>query len=254
MALFSDRLTELARIAERAVDVARQARQVLKVDLKGDNSIVTNADKEVETFIRKELESTWPKTGIWGEEFGRGDEGEDGLWLIDPIDGTSNFAFGSPLWGISIALGKGSEIEMGAIALPDLNELYLVEKGHIPTCNREPLAKIPSGEILSHQLVSYNECITNGYAGQKIPGKMRCSGAFVIDGAFTARQRFRGMLCMRERLYDVAAAVLICQELGAEIRNADGTPLDIPRHMQGAPFDKAWIIFPSGSGFHLTEQ
>lgn len=249
----SDRLAELARITERAVDIALQSRRVLKMELKGDNSIVTNADRDVETFLRTELAAAWPNTGIWGEEFGRGEEGADGLWLIDPIDGTSNFAFGSQLWGISIALGKGDGIELGAVALPDLGELYLVERGQIPTCNREPLAPIPSGPIESHQLVSYNDTVARKYAGQPMPGKMRCSGAFVIDGAFVARQRFRGMIGVRERLYDAAASILICQELGADVRYANGDPLDIANLMAGKPFERAWLLFPADSGFRLTD-
>jgi len=250
---FSDRLVELARITERAVDIALQSRQILQIELKSDRSIVTNADREVETFLRKELAASFTGTGFWGEEFGRGDEGPNGLWLIDPIDGTSNFAFGSPLWGVSISLAVGDRIELGAIALPDLHEFYLAELGQGAVCNREPLSRIPAGEIKSHELVSYHDGILRQYQNQSIPGKMRCTGAFVIDGTFTAQQRFRGMIGKNERLYDVAAAVLICQELGAEVRYADGSTLDIPNLVRGTPFRKPWIIFPEGSGFHLTD-
>lgn len=251
----SDRLAELARITERAVDVALRGRQVLQVALKGDNSIVTNVDKEVETYLRAELSKAWPGTTFWGEEFGRDADAstEKGLWLIDPIDGTSNFAYGSQLWGISIGLMVGDKVELGAVALPDLKELYLAEAGQGASCNREALAPIPPGPIKSHELVSYHDGILRDYIAHKMPGKMRCSGAFVVDGTFTARQRYRGLIGKGEYLYDAAGSMVLCSEVGADIRYADGSPLDWDALAGGKRFGNAWIMFPRESGLILSK-
>ncbi len=238
---------------DRAGEIALSSRIRRGFDLKADGSIVTSTDKAVEEFLRRELALAWPGTSFWGEEFGREEVSEAGYWLIDPIDGTSNFAFGSPLWGISVGLAVGGHLEMGAIWLPDLDETYLAEKGQGAWVNGTSLPTIPPGPIRPHELVSYHDGISRWYSGQKFPGKMRCSGAFVIDGTFTARQRFRGMIGRGEYLYDAAASIVLNRELGAEIRWADGTELSLGPLIGGRPFDRAWVIFPERSGFGLVE-
>jgi len=249
----SDRLQELARIMDRAAEIALLARQDLQMDLKKDISIVTNADRAVETYLREALIQSWPGTSFWGEEFGRDSISNQGYWLIDPIDGTSNFAFGSPLWGISVALTMGTEIHLGAVWLPDLRERYFAEIGQGAHKDGQALPAIPPGPVKAHELVSYCDTVIQRYPGQSLPGKMRCAGAFVVDGAFTATQRYRGMIGRNERFYDAAASMLLCQELGADIRNADGTPLDMDALLGGEPFRKAWVMFPQESGFLLRE-
>lgn len=238
---------------DRAGEVALESRSGRRMDLKADGSIVTSTDKAVEELLRRELSAAWPSTSFWGEEFGRDEPNEAGYWLIDPIDGTSNFAFGSPLWGISVGLVVGGRLELGAVWLPDLREQYLAERGQGAWVNQENLTAIPPGEIHPHELVSYHDETARWYNGQGFPGKMRCSGAFVIDGTFTARQRFRGMIGRGEYLYDAAASILINQELGADVRWADGTEIDLGALIAGQRFQRAWVIFPADSGFNLVE-
>jgi fructose-1,6-bisphosphatase/inositol monophosphatase family enzyme len=246
-------MTELSRIMDQAARIALDSRQHLQIELKRDVSIVTNADRNVETFLRNELRGQWPGSKFWGEEFGREDPSGDEYWLIDPVDGTSNFAFGSPLWGISLGLVKDGVIEAGLVWLPDLNEQFSAERGGGAFRNGAPLASIPTGAIERHQLVSYCESVLSRYPLQPLPGKMRCAGAFVIDGTFVATQRYRGMIGLNERIYDAAASMLICEELGAEIRWADGSEMDLAPLIGGEQFEKGWLIFPADSGFRLTE-
>lgn len=238
---------------DRAGEIALSARVGRSLDLKKDGSIVTSADKAVEEFLRVELAKAWPGTSFWGEEFGRDVPAEPGYWLIDPIDGTSNFAFGSPLWGISVGLVVGGNIELGAIWLPDLNETYLAERGKGAWANGTEMPIVPPGQVKAHELVSYHDGIARWYSGQQFPGKMRCSGAFVIDGTFTAKQRFRGLIGRGEYLYDAAASILINEELGAEVRWADGSSIDYAPLLDGQSFGRAWVIFPRNSGFTLAE-
>lgn len=236
---------------KEAALIAQGERPRLERRIKHDGSIATSGDDKVEVFLRAELGSIAPGAGFWGEESGFEPPAEAGLWLVDPIDGTSNFSYGSPLWGISVALLRDGEIMLGAIALPDLGELYLAEAGVGVTCNGAKLDPIPPGEVHPTHLVSFNEHVAKHAADFPIPGKMRCAGAFVMDAAFVVRQRYRGLIGFREKLYDIAASVLMARELGADIRYADGSRLVIDELLEDRMIGRPWIIFPRGSGFFL---
>lgn len=247
---YVEMLPELQQIVREAGRIAQDARLTQTRSLKQDGSIVTNGDKLAEEYIRGQIERLLPRAGIWGEEFGRSDEGEDGLWLVDPIDGTSNYSFGSPLWGVSLGLIKGEELMLGAVELPDLRETYVAAKGAGVRRNDVPLKAIPEGPVKPEELVSYGQTVMK--AGQPLPGKFRCSGAFVVDGTFVASQRYRALVGYREKLYDVAPCILFGQELNAAIQYADGEPFDIGELKDGRVIERPWMIFPKGSGFRLT--
>jgi len=218
-------------------------------ELKKDGSIVTNADRDAELFIRSELQRFIPGSTVWGEEFGHDGDSPDGLWLVDPIDGTSNFSFGSPLWGVSVALLKDGVIQLGAICLPDLGELYVAENEKGAFRNGSAMSPIPSGAVRNEELVSYGDSVLKHHPDIGIPGRQRLSGAFVIDGTFTAMQRTRGLVGFRERLYDVAVCILLGAELGADVRYADGATFDVQALSQPVQIDKPWLIFPRDSGY-----
>lgn len=220
-------------------------------ELKPDGSIVTNGDREVETYLRGDLATLVEHSTFWGEEFGFAEQGSGGLWVLDPIDGTSNYSYGSPLWGVSIALIVGDRIEAGAVMLPDLDELYLCARGGGVTVNGEPLAPIPPGPIEASELVSYSDYVVKACPRNALPGKMRCSGAFVVDGTFVLRQRLRGLIGLSEKLYDMAACALMAEELGADVRYADGRPLDIGALKVDRKIAAPWLIFPRDTGFLL---
>ena len=242
--------SDLEAVARKAGKIAQEARQVLSRELKPDGSIVTNGDRVVEEFLRVEL----PKivdAPIWGEEFGYATESEKGVWTVDPVDGTTNYSFDSPLWGVSIALVKGDAVELGAVFLPDLDEMYLASLGGGSFCNGNRMAPIPKGPIEKFETVSYNDNVLQRCPGEKLPGKMRCSGAFVVDGAFVAQQRYRGLIGVREKLYDMAACVCICRELCADVRYLDGEPLSISARREDQAIAKPWVIFPAETGFVL---
>jgi len=234
-------LEHLAEIARAAGKIAQGARKTLSVEKKPDGSLVTNGDRDAELFLRRELIQLVPDSNVSGEEFGFENEGENGVWLVDPIDGTSNFSFGSPLWGNSIALYVGGEFRLAAIDLPDLGETYVAQLGHGSFVNEKPLPPIIEGPILSHELVSIGERAL-GYLGRAaVPGNLRYSGAFVIDGAWVASQRYRGLVGGGEHLYDAAASLLICQELGAV-----ASLTDLPKYLTTEPLP-TWTLFPRGA-------
>jgi myo-inositol-1(or 4)-monophosphatase len=152
---------------------------------------------------------------------------------------------------VSVALVKGDEILLGAVALPDLSETYLAEKGEGAFRNGASLPPIPPGPIRPEELVSFSDGFARKHPKAHLPGKMRLAGAFVIDGTFTVSQRYRGLLGHKERLYDIGACVLMGQELGADIRYTDGTPFSIEEITKPEQIGRPWMIFPRDSGFYL---
>lgn len=244
-------MARLERATRAAGKIAFEARETLVRERKPDGSVVTNGDRLVETFLREALTFAAPGSTVWGEEFGHAEEGDGGLWVVDPIDGTSNYACGSPLWGISIALIVGDEIVAGAVNLPDLGEMYLCERGGGVTVNGEPLDPIPPGVVQRGDLVGYSDYVVREFTREQLPGKMRCAGAFVVDGTFVLRQRLRALIGLSEKLYDMAACVLMAQELGADVRYANGDPLEMATLKKDRKIAQPWVIFPAESGFRL---
>lgn len=252
MAAASPILASLAEIAAQAGQIALETRASgVARELKPDGSIVTAGDRAVETYLRDALPKLVPGSAVWGEEFGHEPAGPGGQWVVDPIDGTSNFAFGSPMWGVSIALVRDAEIIVGAVNLPDLAELYLAERGGGATRNGAALPPIPPGPVRPEELLSCADWLFRSNREIAWPGRLRCSGAFVIDGTFMVGQRYRALVGRGERLYDVAACVLMAQELGAEVCYADGSPFDIAELAKGGKIPAPWLMFPKESGFRI---
>lgn len=248
----TDRLAELGRLAAEAGALAQAERTRLTPELKPDGSIVTNGDRAVETWLRERLPAFVADTTVWGEEFGFAEAGSGGRWLVDPIDGTSNYSYGSPLWGVSIALEVGGRLTLGAVALPDLGELYLAEDGAGAFLNGEPLALVAPGPIRPEHLTSFNEHVAARL--RDVPGKQRLSGAFVVEGTFTVRGRYRALVAMREKLYDVAACVVMARECGMDVRYIDGTPFEERALLKDEKIGRPWGILPMGSGFSAQDD
>ena len=237
-------LAQLADIVFRAGQNALLHKDGRTVEFKTDGSHVTNVDRETELWLKAELLPVWGGTSTWGEEYGFEPMGEKGLWLIDPIDGTTNFAHGLPLWGISVALMDQDGIRLGVIALPELNVMLCAERGKGAFWNGERMPMIPPGEIKATSLVSINERIKI-----PLPGKPRLSGAFVIDGAFTVKQFYRALFGVNEKLYDIATSVLAARELGAQIAFLDGEPFNELDWAEDRHIDRPWGIFPADSHY-----
>lgn len=221
-----EHLSELARstlrLVKEAGEIAQKLREGIETSSKPDGSIVTNADRAVETFLRDQLLALTPGAGFWGEEFGYSEPTDAGFWVLDPIDGTSNFASRQPLWGVTCGFLVNGRTQIGVVVMPDLRMELIAERGKGAFLNGDPLPPIPTGEIGPTELMGHGD---SRAALQNVsPGKMRHLGAYCVEVAFVATQQLRALTTGRVRLYDCAGGNLICQELGAEIREIDGTP------------------------------
>lgn len=238
-------LKETEALTRHASQIALQARTRLVPELKPDGSIVTNGDREVETFLREELLKLTPGAGFWGEEFGFSPPTDQGFWLLDPIDGTSNYRFGQPLWGVTVGFMHGGRLRVGCLDMPDLDCFLSAAEGQGATRNGVVLPPIPPGPIRDEELFGHTDLRK---LLPKTPGKVRHLGAFVVEAAFVALQSMRAMTAGRVKLYDAAGGIVILRELNADLRHYDGVEFDEAKWCEPKTCDP-FMLGPRDSNF-----
>jgi len=226
-----------------AADIAREAgallmeffRQRVNVEYKGEADLVTVADRKSEALIRERIRERWPGHDILGEEQGLTDTGSDYRWYVDPLDGTTNFAHGFPVFCISLALEyKGGRIA-GVIYDPTRDELFAAEKGSGATLNGQSIAVSRTANLA--------ECLVatgfpshkrhknpNIYFYHQITLKthgVRRAGSAALDLCCVACGRFDGFWEFNLNPWDTAAGVLLVEEAGGRVTTFDGGPFQL---------------------------
>ncbi|MDJ0859578.1 MAG: inositol monophosphatase family protein [Dinoroseobacter sp.] len=234
-------------------------RDNLIVDRKGAQDWVSEADKDVETFIRQELSKAWPDDGIFGEEHGaqRGTSGFD--WVIDPIDGTTNFVNGIPTWTVVLAGVSSNQIEIGVIHDPNVAEMYVGERGKGALLNGKTLSVAADVPLNAGTVsVGYSNRVRAEPVLDVIEALMKrgalyhrnASGALSL--AYVAAGRLLGYVEEHMNAWDCLAGQLLVQEAGGAIEDQDvydmireggrvvvGTPAVFPEIKAIA--DAAWL-------------
>ena len=228
---FSDRKRFAVSTCREAGRMARTFfadRSKLEVTSKGAQDWVSAADKGVETFIRSRIAEAWPDDGSVGEEFGRtaGKSGFD--WVIDPIDGTTNFVNGIPAWTIVLAGVAAGRTRIGVIHDPNIDETFAAVRGGGAFLNDAPMRPM-TGVPLSAGTVSvgYSNRVE---AGNVLPvvatllerGAMfhrNASGALSI--AYVAAGRLLGYLEEHMNAWDCLAGQLLVEEAGGRVEAQD---------------------------------
>jgi myo-inositol-1(or 4)-monophosphatase len=191
----------------------------LAVSMKGAQDWLTAADGAVEAHIRKRIASAFPGDGVMGEEMGGGDA--ENLWIVDPIDGTANFARAHPHWCVSIGFMRRGVPEIGVIIAPVMGETWAARRGGGATRNGKPIrvseidtfdrASIEIGWSTRRSAADYL-ALASGVMGAGAAVKRCGSGALGL--AFTADGRSEGYLELHINSWDVAAGVVIVAEAG----------------------------------------
>jgi myo-inositol-1(or 4)-monophosphatase len=199
-------------------------RDSLGITMKGAQDWLTVADGAVEDFLRQRLSELFPTDAVIGEE--GGGEASDAVWIIDPVDGTSNFARGDRNWCISIGFVVKGVPEIGIIAAPALDEVYVGRRGRGATMNGQPI-RVSGGSDISRAYVelgwstripaaNYLATIERGYAaGASI--KRSGSGALGLCHVANGRTDAYGELHINA--WDVAAGIVIATEAGAFVND-----------------------------------
>ena len=228
-----------------AIDAAQAAGQLLKRELSGSRRIaykgsptnlVTEMDARVEELIVGRLAAAFPNDAVLAEERGASAGRSGRRWIIDPLDGTTNYAHGFPAFGVSIALQSAARVELGVIYDPNLDELFVAERGRGTTVNDQALA-VSTTATLDESLLAtgfpYN--IREGgdnnlkeYAAFSVRARaVRRMGSAVLYLAWLATGRLDGYWELRLGPWDVAAGSLMVEEAGGRITNLSGGALDL---------------------------
>ena len=187
----------------------------LQVKKKGPLDFVTNADLKAEKIIIDELEKSKPNFSILSEEVGfKKKKDKENIWIIDPIDGTTNFLHGIPHFAISIGLLSKDEIKSGLIFDPIKNEMFYAEKDNGAFFNNERIRVSKKNEL--------SECLfaTGGKKYSYINEiSIRKSGCAALDLAYVASGRYDGYCQSNLNLWDIAAGLIIIKEAGGIIND-----------------------------------
>ena len=186
----------------------------LQVSSKGPSDFVTNSDKKVEKIIIEELNKTRKNFSIIGEEIGElKNSDKENYWIIDPIDGTTNFLHGIPHFAISIALRKKEEIISGLIFDPIKNEMFYAEKNNGAFFNNQRIRVSKKKKI--------EECLFATGGKNEINNTLnnRKSGSAALDMAYVGAGRYDGYFQKDLNIWDIAAGIIIVKEAGGKIND-----------------------------------
>ncbi len=193
---------------------------------KADGSIVTEADRISEDYIVSRIRAAFPGDSILGEE--KTSEIHDPfgpLWIVDPIDGTSSFVRGMPIWGVSLAYFEEGAPVVGVFFMPKLDETYWATADGAALLNGKTIEIGGPEEIDSESVMAVGSDF-HRVAVNLFPGKVRSFGSLAANLCYVARGSVTVAVSTCTRLWDIAAGGLIAQRAGAAILHLDGRPLD----------------------------
>lgn len=224
-----------------AISIARESGRLLRdrlgtrleVTHKGVINLVTDVDLASEQLIREAIATHYPRHQILAEEGGLAESSSDYRWIVDPLDGTTNFAHGFPIFAVSIALEYRDELILGVVYDPTRDELFAAERGAGASLNNRPIHVSGTAElsrsllstgfpydIRTSRLTNLDHWSNFALAAQAL----RRTGAAAIDLCYVASGRFDGFWELTLSPWDTAAGALIVAEAGGRITNfTDGS-------------------------------
>lgn len=218
-----DRLAQLVRDLARA-EILPHAGGVAR-ERKDDGSIVTEADRTMQARLGAALGERWPGIGVLGVEMTPAEqarllaESGPGLWVVDPLDGTSNFAAGLPFFSVSVALLRAGSAALGLVYDPNRDECFAAERGRGVFLNGSPLAPPAPPPPMASALAAVDfkrlaPELAARLATRPPYGSQRSFGSVALDWCWLAAGRVHLYLHGRQRLWDYAAGELVLREAG----------------------------------------
>lgn len=233
----------LEQLTQQTIEIVRQASSFIqqeaalfsrdKIEYKDLNNLVSYVDKEAEKLLVAKLSTLLPEASFITEEGTTGQEPDPSAlnWIIDPLDGTTNFIHGIPVYCVSVGLARGKELLVGVIHEPSLNEMFYAWQGGGAWCNGKPI-KVSNVESLADSLIA------TGFPYYKFEKQkrymyilellmqrthgIRRMGAAAVDLAYVAAGRFDGFYEYNLNSWDMAAGVLMIKEGGGTVTDFNG--------------------------------
>lgn len=234
-------LSTMSAIAREAGALLMQYfHQGLKIEYKGEADLVTAADRASEALIRERIKKQFPSHDVLGEEQGLSDIGGEYRWYVDPLDGTTNFAHGYPVFCVSMALeNRALGARIAAVVYdPTRDELFTAQRGKGAQLNGKPIHVSRAAQL--------KEClVATGFPSRKRHQNpniyfyhqitlhthgVRRAGSAALDLCDVACGRFDGFWEFNLNPWDTAAGVLIIEEAGGKVTRFDGAPFRIDSH------------------------
>lgn len=239
MPTWNDRAFRLAeRIARRAGSfLLRHQGGRRRIDYKqGMGNLVTEMDRASEEMILSAIRREFPDHAIVAEESGR-HAGAEGVWYVDPLDGTTNYAHGFPIYAVSIAFGRAGRVEGGVVYCPALDDLWWARRGRGAWRNRDRVRVSSTREMgkallctgFPYAMKPKIENLAYFSAFLRKAQAIRRVGSASVDLCFTAAGIYDGFWEYHLGPWDIAAGLLLCEEAGATITDYAGEPPDLFR-------------------------
>jgi len=237
------RIRNVTRELEAAMSAAREAGRVLRdgfgwqhsIRYKGEVDLVTEVDERAEQVIKEILLGAFPAYGMLAEEGGRLSGEEDARWIVDPLDGTTNYAHGLSIFAVSIALQRADEMVLGVVHDPVREETFIAERGAGATLNDEPIGVSDTDEPIRALIATgfpYDRAempealeIFGRFAA--LTRGMRRLGSTALDLCYVASGRLDGYYERGIWAWDIAAGSLILEEAGGTVTDYRGGALDL---------------------------
>jgi myo-inositol-1(or 4)-monophosphatase len=227
----------------RAAEIAREGGALLMeyfarnvaIEYKGDADLVTVADRKSEKLLVERLREEWPHHDILGEEGTLTSSGSEYRWYVDPLDGTTNFAHGYPVFCVSMGLEYRGELITGVIYDPTRDEMFAAERGKGATLNGKPIHVSSTPRLLesilgtgfpSHKrhknpnIQFYHQLTLRSHG-------VRRAGSAALDLASVASGRYDGFWEFNLNPWDTAAGIVLVREAGGVVTDFSGGPFDI---------------------------
>lgn len=209
----------LKRIVKEAEQISHQDYTVKAKGNEGD--LVTNLDTEIEKYLIDQIKEYYPDFDIVSEEFNTDSKVTDNCFIIDPIDGTVNFANGLPLWGIQIACRKNGQTIASVIDLPKLGEFYHADESGAYLNNKKiTVREVPLKNTI-YSIISRDSVLGTLRMHEYSPNH-RNLGAACAAFAFMASGRLHGVNFRTDRPWDYEPGLFICKMAGAKIKTSEG--------------------------------
>ena len=229
-----------------AIGIARESGRLLRdrlgthleVTHKGIINLVTDVDLASERLIREAIATHYPRHQILAEEGGLAENSSDYRWIVDPLDGTTNFAHGFPIFAVSIALEYRGEMILGVVYDPTRDEMFAAERGAGAALNNRPIRVSAATELSASLLCTgfpydiRTSRLTNldHWSNFALAARaLRRTGAAAIDLCYVACGRFDGFWELTLSPWDTAAGALIAAEAGGRLTDLAGGPFSAYR-------------------------